>query len=144
LYAGGASLDVATAALAMRDALVPPTVNLDTPAPGCELRFVTGAPVAAEVRTVLVNARGFGGFNAALVLRPPSAPTRRRPPVLTDHHPHHYHHQDISDPEPPWTAKYRWGGFGTEKLDSPPYTSPVRARVSGGQLCPKRPEANPI
>jgi minimal PKS chain-length factor (CLF/KS beta) len=85
LYAGGASLDVATAALAIRDGLVPPTVNLDQPAPGCELRFVTGEPARAEVSTVLVNARGFGGFNAALVLRRPSPPSPQRQPGRQAH-----------------------------------------------------------
>jgi minimal PKS chain-length factor (CLF/KS beta) len=68
LYAGGASLDVAAAVLAMRDGVIPPTVNLDDPADGFDLDFVTSAR-EAELRTVLVVARGYGGFNAALVLR---------------------------------------------------------------------------
>jgi len=69
LYAGGASLDVATALLAMRDAVIPPTIHLDRPAPGCDLNFVTGKAQAREITNVLINARGFGGFNSALVLR---------------------------------------------------------------------------
>ena len=69
LYAGGASLDVAAALLAMRDGQLPPTVNLDEPAEGCELDFVTGSARKAELGTVLVAARGYGGFNAALVLK---------------------------------------------------------------------------
>ena len=69
LYAGGAALDVAGALLAMRDGRLPPTINLDEPAEGCELRFVKDSGEEAELRTVLVNARGFGGFNSALVLR---------------------------------------------------------------------------
>jgi len=68
LYAGGASLDVAAAILAMRDGVVPPTINLDHPAEGCDLQFVTERR-AAELATVLVLARGYGGFNAAMVLR---------------------------------------------------------------------------
>jgi 3-oxoacyl-(acyl-carrier-protein) synthase len=68
LYAGSAPLDVAGALLAMRDGTLPPTINLDEPAEGCELDFVTGGPRQAKVETVLVNARGFGGFNGALVL----------------------------------------------------------------------------
>jgi act minimal PKS chain-length factor (CLF/KS beta) len=68
LYAGGAPLDVAAALLAMRDGVLPPTINLNQPAAGAELNFVTSAQEAA-VETALVNARGFGGFNAALVLR---------------------------------------------------------------------------
>jgi len=69
LYAGGASLDVAAALLAMRDGRLPPTINLDEPAEGCDLPFVRGSSQEATLRTVLVNARGFGGFNGALVLR---------------------------------------------------------------------------
>ena len=68
LYAGGASLDVAAAALAIRDGVIPPTINLQEPADGCDLDFVTAAR-QARVSTVLVLARGYGGFNAALVLR---------------------------------------------------------------------------
>jgi minimal PKS chain-length factor (CLF/KS beta) len=73
LYAGGASLDVATALLAMRDSRIPPTLHLDQPAPGADLNLVTGKAQAREVNTVLINARGFGGFNSALVLRKFSA-----------------------------------------------------------------------
>ena len=69
LYAGGAALDVAAALLAMRDGQIPPTVNLDQPANGNDLDFVTGGARKAKVDTALVNARGYGGFNGALVLR---------------------------------------------------------------------------
>jgi len=69
LYAGGAALDVAAALFAMRDGRLPPTINLDEPADGCDLNFVTGSAKEADLGTVLVNARGLGGFNAALVLR---------------------------------------------------------------------------
>jgi len=69
LYAGGAALDVAAAALAIRDNKIPPTINLDQPADGCNLRFVTGDAQSAQLGTVLVVARGFGGFNSALVLK---------------------------------------------------------------------------
>jgi len=68
LYAGGASLDVAAAALAIPDGVIPPTVNLEDPADGFDLDFVTSAR-EREVGTVLVIARGYGGFNAALILR---------------------------------------------------------------------------
>jgi minimal PKS chain-length factor (CLF/KS beta) len=68
LYAGGASLDVATAALSLRDQVVPPIVNLTEPAKDCKLNFVTREQ-RVNVRTVLVNGRGYGGFNAAMVLQ---------------------------------------------------------------------------
>jgi act minimal PKS chain-length factor (CLF/KS beta) len=68
LYAGSGALDVAAALLAMRDGVLPPTINLSRPAKGNNLNFVTGEARQAELGTVLVNARGFGGFNSAMVL----------------------------------------------------------------------------
>jgi minimal PKS chain-length factor (CLF/KS beta) len=72
LYAGAGALDTAAALLAMRDGVLPPTINLSRPAKGCKLNFVTGEAQQASVNTVLVNARGFGGFNSAIVLRRPA------------------------------------------------------------------------
>jgi 3-oxoacyl-(acyl-carrier-protein) synthase len=69
LYAGGASLDVAAALLAMRDGVLPPTVNVDEQAKGIDLDLVTGSSRKADLNTVLVAARGYGGFNAAVVLK---------------------------------------------------------------------------
>jgi minimal PKS chain-length factor (CLF/KS beta) len=69
LYSGGAALDVATAVLAIRDGVIPPTVNLREPADASPLNFVVDQPRAAELKTVLIIARGFGGFNSAMVLR---------------------------------------------------------------------------
>lgn len=68
LYAGGGALDLATALLSMRDNVLPPTINVSSLAPGCEIDLVTGAPREQAVRTALVLARGLGGFNAAAVL----------------------------------------------------------------------------
>jgi len=69
LYAGGASLDAAAALLSMRDGIIPPTINVDEPADGIDLDLVRGQSREAEVNTALLLARGFGGFNSALVLR---------------------------------------------------------------------------
>ena len=80
LYAGGAALDVAAAALAIRDAVIPPTPG--RPACAHDLDLVTGDARPTELRHVLLLARGFGGFASAVVLsRPPvprSAESRRR------------------------------------------------------------------
>src|SRR5215204_1793459 len=70
LYGGGAPLDVAAAVFAMRDGVIPPTINVDSPAEGCDLALVKEAK-DGPVNTVLVNARGFGGFNSSIVLRKP-------------------------------------------------------------------------
>ncbi|WP_018681841.1 ketosynthase chain-length factor [Actinokineospora enzanensis] len=67
LYAG-AALDVAAAALAIRDGLIPPTVATRDLADGCDLDLVLDRPREAPVRAALVVARGHGGFNSAMVL----------------------------------------------------------------------------
>ncbi|MBB3677231.1 beta-ketoacyl synthase N-terminal-like domain-containing protein [Modestobacter versicolor] len=74
LMAGGSALNVATALLAMRDGIVPGTAFLDDPvdAPGVDL---VQQHRVQEVGTVVVLARGFGGFNSSLVLRRPQEET---------------------------------------------------------------------
>ncbi|MER7042552.1 ketosynthase chain-length factor [Streptomyces microflavus] len=66
LYSGAAPLDVATAFLAMREGLVPATVNVE-PDPAHQLDLITGQPRVLPVRNALVLARGHGGFNSAVV-----------------------------------------------------------------------------
>jgi act minimal PKS chain-length factor (CLF/KS beta) len=68
LYAGGAALDVATALLSIRDGVLPPTVSVSEVG-AHRLDLVLGQPRELPVRTALVVARGYGGFNAALVVR---------------------------------------------------------------------------
>ncbi|MEE1790009.1 ketosynthase chain-length factor [Streptomyces sp. BE308] len=69
LSAGAASLDLAAAFLALRDQVIPPTVNVAEVAGDCPLDLVTGTSRPAPLRTALVLARGRGGFNAAMVVR---------------------------------------------------------------------------
>ncbi|MET7486107.1 ketosynthase chain-length factor [Streptomyces sp. NPDC005538] len=68
LGAGAASLDVATALLALRDGILPPTANV-TPDPGYRLDLVVGEPRHTSATAALVLARGHGGFNSAVVVR---------------------------------------------------------------------------
>jgi act minimal PKS chain-length factor (CLF/KS beta) len=69
LYAGGAALDVAAALMSIRDSVIPPTVGVAHLAPDCPVDLVTDVPRETPVRVALVVARGYGGFNAALVVR---------------------------------------------------------------------------
>ncbi|MFC5183723.1 ketosynthase chain-length factor [Actinomadura harenae] len=68
LNAGGGALDLAAALLCVRDGLIPPTVNVDGPAGEYDIDLVTRAR-PASVGTALVCARGYGGFNSAMVVR---------------------------------------------------------------------------
>jgi 3-oxoacyl-[acyl-carrier-protein] synthase II len=65
--AGG--LEAGIAALAVHHQIVPPTINLDTPDPECDLDYVPNVKRPMAIRHVLSNSFGFGGTNAALVLR---------------------------------------------------------------------------
>jgi minimal PKS chain-length factor (CLF/KS beta) len=69
LHSASAALDVATALLAIRDSCIPPTINSDRLAKGCELDLVLGKARPKDLRHVLINARGFGGFNSSLVIQ---------------------------------------------------------------------------
>jgi minimal PKS chain-length factor (CLF/KS beta) len=70
LYSGAAPLDVATACLSIRDGVIPPTVHSSLSGQ-YDIDLVTGVPRGASVRTALVLARGYGGFNSAAVVRAP-------------------------------------------------------------------------
>jgi 3-oxoacyl-[acyl-carrier-protein] synthase II len=55
--------------LTLRDGIIPPTINYDTPDPECDLDYVPNIARKAEVNIALSNAFGFGGVNATLVFR---------------------------------------------------------------------------
>ncbi len=67
LLSGAGALDLAAALLSLRDQLIPPTVNV-SPAAEYELDVVLAEPRAARVDAALVLARGYGGFNSAMVV----------------------------------------------------------------------------
>ncbi len=60
---------VAAAVLGMRDGFLPPTINLETADPECDLDYVANASRPARVEHALCNCIGFGSKNSALVLR---------------------------------------------------------------------------
>ncbi|MGI9041474.1 MAG: beta-ketoacyl-ACP synthase II [Gemmatimonadales bacterium] len=66
LGASGA-IEAAICALAFRHGWVPPTVNLETPDPACDLDLIAGEGRALTPEYMLSNSFGFGGINAALV-----------------------------------------------------------------------------
>jgi len=55
--------------LAIRDGILPPTINLENPDPACDLDFVPGTARRARVQVALSNSFGFGGTNGSLVFR---------------------------------------------------------------------------
>jgi 3-oxoacyl-[acyl-carrier-protein] synthase II len=55
--------------LAIRDGVLPPTINLETVDPTCDLDYIPNEARRADVRTAVSNSFGFGGHNASIVLR---------------------------------------------------------------------------
>ncbi len=68
LGAAGA-VEAAICVLAMRDDILPPTINQEFPDPECDLDYVPNRSRPGHVNAVLSNSMGFGGHNVALVLR---------------------------------------------------------------------------
>jgi 3-oxoacyl-[acyl-carrier-protein] synthase II len=63
------AISAVAAILGIREGIVPPTLNLDTPDPDCDLDYVPLIARDFPHRTSMVNAFGFGGHNACVVLR---------------------------------------------------------------------------
>lgn len=55
--------------LAMNHGILPPTKNLNTPDPECNLNYIPNEPMQAQVEIALSNSFGFGGHNASLIFR---------------------------------------------------------------------------
>jgi 3-oxoacyl-[acyl-carrier-protein] synthase II len=53
---------------AMQNSVIPPTINLDTPDPDCDLDYTPNVPRDREVNIAMSNSFGFGGHNASVVI----------------------------------------------------------------------------
>jgi 3-oxoacyl-[acyl-carrier-protein] synthase II len=69
LIAAGGGVEAIICMLAMRDGVVPPTVNLDNPDADCDLDYVPHVARDAAVDVTLSNSFGFGGQNVSLILK---------------------------------------------------------------------------
>jgi 3-oxoacyl-[acyl-carrier-protein] synthase II len=67
LLGGAGGIEMAACALAIRDSVIPPTINLENPGEGCDLDYTPNVAREKKVRVALNNSFGFGGHNATLV-----------------------------------------------------------------------------
>jgi 3-oxoacyl-[acyl-carrier-protein] synthase II len=69
LLGGAGGLEAGISVLALRDQVLPPTVNYENPDPACDLDYVPNHARKADVHYALSNSFGFGGTNASLVFK---------------------------------------------------------------------------
>ncbi|HEY2615192.1 MAG TPA: beta-ketoacyl-ACP synthase II [Chthoniobacterales bacterium] len=67
LLGGAGAVEMAVCALAIRDSVIPPTINLENPDEGCDLDYTPNVAKEKKVRIAINNSFGFGGHNATLV-----------------------------------------------------------------------------
>jgi len=69
LLGGAGGLEAGLTVLALREQILPPTINYENPDPECDLDYVPNQPRKAEIEYALSNSFGFGGTNAALLFK---------------------------------------------------------------------------
>jgi 3-oxoacyl-[acyl-carrier-protein] synthase II len=69
LLGAAGAVEAIFCALAIRDQVIPPTINLDNQDPECDLDYTANVARDAKVRTAISNSFGFGGTNGSLILK---------------------------------------------------------------------------
>ncbi len=69
LLGGAGGIEAVFSVLALDQKMIPPTINLDNPGPGCDLDYVPNRARAADIGAVMSNSFGFGGVNVVLIFK---------------------------------------------------------------------------
>jgi 3-oxoacyl-[acyl-carrier-protein] synthase II len=71
LLGAAGAVEALACIMALRSGVIPPTINLTTPDPECDLDYVPNIARRAKIATALSNSLGFGGHNSTLIFRSP-------------------------------------------------------------------------
>ena len=69
LLGAAGAVEMAACVMAMRDSLLPPTINLENPDPECDLDYVPNTAREKKVKVAISNSFGFGGHNSSVVIK---------------------------------------------------------------------------
>jgi 3-oxoacyl-[acyl-carrier-protein] synthase II len=67
LIGASGGVELILSVLAIRDSVIPPTINLDTPDPQCDLDYTPNTPRERKLSVAMSNSFGFGGHNASII-----------------------------------------------------------------------------
>ena len=62
-------IELVLTAKAIQESTIPPTINLDTPDPECDLDYTPNVPKSREINYAMSNSFGFGGHNASIIIK---------------------------------------------------------------------------
>jgi 3-oxoacyl-[acyl-carrier-protein] synthase II len=68
LLGASGGVELVLTLLSLRDSVIPPTINLDSPGPGCDLDYTPREPRQRRVQVAMSNSFGFGGHNASIIV----------------------------------------------------------------------------
>lgn len=68
LLGAAGAIEVISTSLTIKDSIIPPTINYETPDPECDLNYVPNKAINKNVKYALSNSFGFGGHNTSLLL----------------------------------------------------------------------------
>ncbi len=66
---GAGAIEAVISIMAMRDGIIPPTINYETPDPECDLDYVPNKARKADIKAVMSNSFGFGGTNGVVIFK---------------------------------------------------------------------------
>jgi 3-oxoacyl-[acyl-carrier-protein] synthase II len=69
LLGGAGGVEAIFTVLTIKNGIIPPTINYETPDPECDLDYVPNTAREANVRYAISNSFGFGGTNASLIFK---------------------------------------------------------------------------